>query len=208
MIQAAASKRFPFAYIMKKTHLVFIAVVVVAAVAYYFWRSRGGADVALDLVAIAAPEQTGDAPGFEFRPGEKKAAMFKVGPETIGGQTKSAIFSHAASRLIYSDVTVPDDGRLHAFVAVKEEAWTQDVSDGVLFRFGVDDGRYVELLNQLVDPRHNANDRGWLPVDIDLTAYAGQKVKLIFNTNTGLPGSTNDAFDFAVWGEPAIITKP
>ena len=194
---------------MKKTHIVFIAVVVLAAVAYYFWRNRGGADVAVDLAAIAAPEQTGDAPAFEFRPGDRKASMFKVGPETISGQTKPAIFSHANSRLIFSDVQVPDNGRLRAWIAIKEEAWTQDASDGVLFRFGVDDGRYEELLNQMVDPRHNANDRGWLPVDIDLTAYAGQKVKLIFNTNTNLPTrEVNGAYDQSMWGEPAIISRP
>ena len=194
---------------MKKTHLVFIAVVVLAAVAYYVWRNRGEADVAIDLAAVAAPEQTGDAPNFEFRPGDRKASMFKVGADTIGGQTKQAIFSHANSRLIYSEQQIPDNGRLRAWIAIKEEAWAQDASDGVLFRFGVDDGRYEELLNQMVDPRHNANDRGWLPVDVDLSAYAGQKVKLIFNTNSSLPGKgDNTAFDFAVWGDPAVVVKP
>ena len=188
---------------MKKSHLLFIAVVVVAAVAFLVLRDRGDEAVTIDLVAQAA--------AAEFRPAEKKAAMFKVGPETIAGATKPAVFTHAASRLTFSDVTVPDDGRLRAFIAVKEEAWTQDASDGVLFRFGVDDGRYDELLNQHVDPRHNANDRGWLPVDIDLSAYAGQKVKLIFNTNTSAPGPgrpDNGAFDQAIWGEPAIVSRP
>jgi hypothetical protein len=194
---------------MKKSHLAFIAVVVLAAVVYYFWRNRSGGDVAIDLAGIAAPEQTGDAPGFEFRPGDRKASMFKVGPETVGGQSKQGIFSHANSRLIFSEQQIPDNARLRAWIAVKEEAWTQDGSDGVLFRFGVDDGRYEELLNQMVDPRHNANDRGWLPVDIDLSAYAGQKVKLIFNTNASLPGKCNtDAFDFAVWGDPAVVSRP
>ena len=194
---------------MKKSHLVFIAVVVLAAVAYYFWRNRSGGDVAIDLAVLAAPEQTGDAPDVEFRPGEKKASMFKVGPETVAGQSKQGIFTHPTSRLIFSEQTIPDNARLRAWIAVKEEAWTQDASDGVLFRFGIDDGRYEEVLNQQVDPRHNANDRGWLPVDIDLSAYAGQKVKLIFNTNSSLPGKgNNDAFDFAVWSDPAVVSRP
>ena len=187
---------------MKKTHLVFIAVVVVAVAAYLLYTRRSGGDVAVDLFALATTDAA------EFRPAEKKALMFKAGPETIAGETKPALFTHAASRLIFKDVTVPDNGRLKAWIAIKEEAWSQEASDGVLFRFGVDDGRYDELLNQLVDPRHNANDRGWLPVDIDLTAYAGQKVKLIFNTNTSLPGKDNGAYDFAVWGEPSIVTRP
>jgi hypothetical protein len=186
---------------MKKTHLVFIAVVVVAAVAYYVWSRSGGEAVAIDLVDKA---QTA-----EFRPAEKKAEMFKVGPQTIGGETKPAVFTHAASRLIFKDVTIPDGGRLRAFIAVHENAWTQEASDGVLFRFAVNDGRYDELLNQHVDPRHNANDRGWLPVDIDLSAYAGQKVELVFNTNTSLPGrGDNGAFDQAIWGEPSIVSRP
>jgi hypothetical protein len=188
---------------MKKTHPAFIAVVVVAAVAYYFWTRTGGEQVAVDLVAQAT--------AAEFRPGEKKAEMFKVAPQTIAGATRPAIFTHASSRLIFSDVTIPDNGRFRAFLAVNESAWTQDASDGVLFRFGVDDGRYDELLNQHVDPRHNANDRGWLPVDIDLSAYAGQKVKLIFNTNTSLPGPgrpDNGAYDQAYWGEASIVSRP
>jgi hypothetical protein len=194
---------------MKKSHLAFIAVVVVAVVAYLLFTRKDGGEVAIDLAAIAAPEQTGDAPDFEFRPAERKAAMFKVGPETVAGQTRPSIFSHAASRLIFSGQLIPDNGRLRAWIAVKEDAWSQDTSDGVLFRFGVDDGHYEELLNQHVDPRHNANDRGWLAVDIDLSAYAGQKVKLIFNTNTSLPTKgDNDAYDFAVWGEPVILSQP
>lgn len=188
---------------MKKTHLAFIAVVVLAVVAFLWWRRGGTEDVAIDLFALSTTDTA------EFRPADKKAQLFKAGPETVSGETKPAIFLHAASRLIFKDVTVPDNGRLKAFIAVKEEAWTQDASDGVLFRFGVDDGRYEELLNQMVDPRHNANDRGWLPVDIDLSAYAGQKVKLIFNTNASLPNKgDNSAYDYAVWGEPAVITRP
>ncbi|MEO5824085.1 MAG: hypothetical protein ABIT71_26555, partial [Vicinamibacteraceae bacterium] len=71
---------------MKKTHLAFIAVVIVAAVAYYVWRNRGGEAVAIDLFALASTES------FEFRPGERKAELFKAGPETVAGETRPALF--------------------------------------------------------------------------------------------------------------------
>jgi hypothetical protein len=192
---------------MKKTHLAFVVAVVLAAVGYYIYqRTAGGDHVALDL--FDAYEQVPVENRRSVIPDKSQA--YHHGPETIAGQTKRGIYMHPTSRLVYSKVTVPDNGRLRGFVAVKEEAWTQDGSDGVLFRFGVSDGRdYFELLNQHVDPRHNANDRGWLPIDVDLSAYAGQQVDLVFNTNSSLPKQgDNSAYDFAVWGEPAVIERP
>ena len=191
---------------MKKTHLAIVAAIVLAAAAYYIWqRTRGGDHVAVNLTDLC-----NDSAQFEFRPAERKAQLFRCDPQTVGGVTRAALFTHPSSRVIVKRQLVPENGRLRAWIAVKEEAWTQDSSDGVLFRFGVSDGRdYFELLNQHVDPRHNANDRAWLPVDIDLTAYAGQQVDLVFNTNTSLPRQgDNPSYDFAVWGDPAVIDRP
>jgi hypothetical protein len=203
-VRGAWLEALPFAFTMKKTHIAFIAVIVLAAIGYFLWQRQGGDSVAIDLLTV-----------FDTVPAENKRSnagplAYKKGPETVGGVTRPAIYMHPTSRLIFEKQLVPDNARLRAWIAVKEEAWTQDGSDGVLFRFGVGDGReYSELLNQHVDPRHNANDRGWLPVDIDLTAYAGQEVSLIFNTNTSLPRQgDNGAFDFAVWGEPAVVERP
>lgn len=189
---------------MKKTHLVFVAILVVLVAGYIIWQRSGTSAVAIDLYALA------DTPAFEFRPAAQKDLLFRKGTETIGGVSKPILFSHASSRMIFKKQLIPDNGRLRAFIAIREEAWTHDGSDGVLFRFGVGDGRdYNELLNQHVDPRHNANDRGWLPVDIDLTAYAGQEVDLIFNTNASLPRQgDNGNFDHALWAEPAVVEAP
>jgi hypothetical protein len=189
---------------MKKTHIAFIAVIVVAALGYYLWQRQSGDAVAVDLYALF------DAVPADNKRSNAGPAAFKKGPETVGGVTHPAIYMHPTSRLIYDKQLVPDNGRLTAWIAVKEDAWSQDGSDGVLFRFGVNDGReYSELLNQHVDPRHNANDRGWQRVDIDLTAFAGQEVSLIFNTNSSLPRQgDNSAYDFAVWGAPAVVERP
>ena len=79
----------------------------------------------------------------------------------------------------------------------------------MLFRLGVSDGRtYDELLKQHVDPLHNTSDRRWIPVTIDLSAYAGQQVDIIFNTNSSLPGRGDDnRFDWSVWGQPEIFIQ-
>ena len=149
-------------------------------------------------------------PSAEKRSNGSLELVFAIQDVAIQGETRHSIYMHPTSRLIFAKQTVPDNGRLRAWIAVKEEAWTQDGSDGVLFRFGVADGRdYFELLNQHVDPRHQSGDRGWLAVDVDLSAYAGQQVDLVFNTNASLPKQgDNAAFDFAVWGDPALIERP
>ena len=192
---------------MKKTHLAFLVAVILAAVGYYIWqRTAGGDHVVLDVADAFA-----QVPLENRRTNlPDKSLAYHVGPETVAGQARKAIYMHPTSRLIFAKQTVPDNGRLRAWIAVKEEAWTQDGSDGVLFRFGVSDGRdYFELLNQHVDPRHQSSDRGWLAVDVDLSAYAGQQVDLVFNTNASLPKQgDNAAFDFAVWGDPAVIERP
>ena len=94
------------------------------------------------------------------------------------------------------------------FLGVKEEAWDKP-SDGVLFRFGISDGReYSELLNQHVDPANNQSDRHWIEQNLDLSAFAGQQIDLIFNTEASLPKRPpNNGYDFAVWGAPALVVK-
>ncbi|HEY8551500.1 MAG TPA: hypothetical protein VIL35_16195 [Vicinamibacterales bacterium] len=187
---------------MKRSVVVVVAVVVVALAAYMLlFRDRPAVAVAVDLVERL--------PSAEQRTNVQQGIAISAGEHTIRGETKRGIYMHPASRIIFNQVLIPENARLRVWLAIQEEAWDKE-SDGVLFRFGVDDGReYEELLNQHLDPAHNANDRRWVPVDIDLSTYAGQQVKLIFNTNTSLPGrGDNPSYDFAVWGEPAIVVQP
>lgn len=186
---------------MKRSTLILVAVVILAVVLFYFWQRRRGEQVEVDLLA--------QFPTARKQSNLEEPRAFSVGPQAIGGQTRQGIFMHPTSRLTYARVLIPDDARLQGWIGVKEEAWTAKESDGVLFRFAVSDGRlYDELLNQHVDPAQNANDRRWVPIDIDLSAYAGQQVDLIFNTNSSVPGrGDNAAYDFAVWGAPVIAIR-
>ena len=54
-----------------------------------------------------------------------------------------------------------------------------------------------------------AGDRGWIPISIDLSEYAGQTVNVVFNTHESVPGFVpNGMYDFAVFGAPRILAVP
>lgn len=173
---------------------VVIGIVVIAA-AWLFVR-RSGSAPAVQLIPLFA--------SAEKRP---PGGTFEVVDAELAGERRRAIYTVPTSRLIYK-VRIPDDAWLRVAVGLKPEAWTQE-GDGVLFRFGVSDGRtYDELFTQHVNPVANAGDRKWIQVWVDLSAYAGEEVELIFNTNTGLPGKEGDARnDHALWGDPEIIVR-
>ena len=186
---------------MKRTWLV-VGVVAVLAVAGYLWLRSGGDAGAIDLVEA-------------FRAAEKRtpldpAAAFSMDPQTIKGETKPSIYAHPPSRVIFHDVKVPPHARLELFLGIKEEAWPKG-TDGVYFRVGVSVGPdYKDLLKRNVDPYRVEADRGWIPVTIDLSEYAGQTVNVVFNTHESLPGTPvpNGLFDFAMFGAPRIVVVP
>lgn len=189
---------------MKRSQiLALVLLLVLIAIGFWYVRSGRSGQVAFSLVEAwptVYPEQA--------RSNKPKEQAFQLKEVTLAGETRQAIRMIPTSRLTYPRVSIPENAWFRAWVAVEEEAWTQS-TDGVLFRFGVSDGRtYDELLRQHVDPLHNANDRRWIPVLLDLSAYAGQQVDLILNTNSSLPGrGDDDRFDFAVWGDPALIVR-
>ena len=105
-------------------------------------------------------------------------------------------------------VQVPDDAWLKLSLGMKPESWEKE-GDGVLFRIGVSDGRaFEDLITQHVDPYNNKADRRWIPLKVDLSAYAGEKVELILNTNTSPKGKGDDPRnDTALWGAPEIVIR-
>lgn len=186
---------------MKRTWVIVLVVAVVAVAAYLWMRQGGGSDGGVDLVEA-------------FRAAEKRTPMdpsaaFSIDPQTIKGETKRAIFAHPPSRIIFHDVKVPAHARLELFLGIKEEAWPKG-TDGVYFRVGVSHGdTYKDLVKRNVDPFRVEGDRGWIPISIDLSEYAGETVNVIFNTQESLPERTpNGMYDFAVFGAPRLVVVP
>jgi hypothetical protein len=185
---------------LKRTWLIVVVLALAGAAGYWYLQS-GGDDGTLDLVEAFR--------GAEKRTPLNPAAAFSMDPQTIKGETKPTIYAHPPSRIIFHDVQVPPDARLELFLAIKEEAWPKG-TDGVYFRVGVSQGEtYTDLLKRHVDPYKVDADRGWIPVSIDLSAYAGQTVNVIFNTHESLPGTQpNGLYDFAMFGAPRIVAAP
>ena len=186
---------------MKPTQIIaLVAILVLLAAGVYYVRSGRSGAVAIDLVELF--------PSAEARSSGPTEAVFAVKQETLAGETKRVIQMIPTSRLTYKRVDVPENSWLRVWLGITEPDWTQS-ADGVLFRVGVSDARtYDELLRQHVDPLHNTNDRRWIPVTIDLSAYAGQQVDIIFNTNSSLPGRGDDPQgDTAVWGQPEVFVQ-
>ncbi len=189
---------------MKRSQVVALVVLLVVVAAGFWYFRRGG--VSRTVLALTDLYPAAYAAGDARTNIEPREAAFRLEDVTLAGEAHKAIYMAPTSRITFRRVAIPENASLRVWLGLKEEAWTQS-TDGALFRFGVSDGRtYDELVKQHVDPLHNASDRRWIPVTVDLSAYAGQEVDLIFNTNASLPGRGDDnRFDFAVWGDPEIF---
>jgi len=185
--------------VLKNTKLVAgVIVVAVLIVIVAIWNSRrGGERVTIDLLA-----QLGDAQkGSQWT--QTTETPFGVSDVTIAGKTHKAIFAPPFSRIKFK-VEVPRRGTLEVFYALREDAWSAD-GDGAQFRIGVSDGRtYEEYLKESITPKVRDRDRKWLPATIDLSAYEGQMVEIILNTDPGPPDNRDARNDFCLWGDPKI----
>jgi hypothetical protein len=107
-------------------------------------------------------------------------------------------------------VQVPDNGELRVGLGLQEEAWTIQ-GDGVLFRILIAaGGPPEEVLNLVINPFGNPNDRVWHDISIDLSEYAGETIELFFNTNASPPARppVNDTNgDLALWGAPGVYAR-
>jgi hypothetical protein len=132
---------------------------------------------------------------------------FETVDAELNGETRRAIYAPPPTRITWK-VRVPYDAWLKVAMGLKSEAWTQE-GNGVLFLVGVSDGkRFDPLFTQHVNPFGNTGDRKWIPVRVDLSAYAGEEVELIFNTRSGPPEQGDDPRnDHALWGAPEIIVR-
>jgi hypothetical protein len=182
---------------MKGNRAAAAAVIAVVLVLGGWWLFRGGSSAS----TVALVDQLGAATK------SPASAQFEVIDADLNGEVRRAITANPPTRLTFK-VQVPDDGWLKVAVGMKPEAWTQE-GNGVLFFVGVSDTRTFEtLFTQHVNPFGNPGDRKWIPVWVDLSAYAGEQIDLIFNTRSSPADVADDPRnDLALWGSPEIVVR-
>ena len=183
---------------MKGNRAVLIAAVIVVVLFAGWWLfRRGDPAVTIQLIDRFAEAKKQPDPN-----------LFTIVDATLNGETRKAVAvaPGPGTRLTWR-APVPDDGWLSVNVGLKPEAWTEE-GDGVLFYVGISDGRaYEQLFSQHVHPYANSGDRKWIPVMVDLSAYSGEEVDLIFNTRSGHPEKGDIRADLALWGQPEIVQR-
>ena len=107
-----------------------------------------------------------------------------------------------ASRLAYT-VWISKGDVLAFDVATAPQSWEQP-GDGVAFAIYVESGQGAQqVFSTYIDPKQDETARCWHPYAIDLSAYTGQAVTIIFETGTGPAGDYR--YDWAGWGAPRVL---
>jgi hypothetical protein len=183
---------------MRKALWTLLGLAVVAGFGgVWIWNSWANSGT-IDLVEL-------------FDGAEKQSTMglhqaFSVGDYSVGGDRRRAIFAHPTSQITWH-VTVPDRARLDLALGISEEAWTKP-GDGMRFRVDVRDGGTDKLLfERHLEPAVWVADRGWQPVSLDLSGFAGSTIDLILSTHASKTGEADPRYDWAMWGSP-MITQP
>ena len=131
-----------------------------------------------------------------------KGATFIKSESTLVGITKKEIHAHPPfqgdSGDTFGEFTLPlpdsPDIRLEFYMGLWEGSQN---SDGVTFIVSVQGDEIF---------RQHYNQQKWQPITLDLSPYRGKIVKLRFTTTPGPNG--NASWDWAVWGEPKIVSEP
>jgi len=126
---------------------------------------------------------------------------------TISGETKPVLYEHPIyERLPFRTTITPARREFFFDVAMQPAVYDGSMlpicGDGVEFRLEIRDsaGRIRPLYDRYIDPKHNLAERRWIPGSVDLSAYMGQTLDLLFTTTAGPRGDTCAAW--AGWGDP------
>ncbi len=127
----------------------------------------------------------------------------------VGNEGAETIWSVPPTSLTYRGIALPATGapRFRCKVAIHPLVWSEGNADGAEFALEVRAGAAPpqRVWSALIDPFGHPEQRAWLPVDVDLSAFAGQTVDLILKNG---PGPAGNAYaDWCLWADPALAVQ-
>lgn len=133
-------------------------------------------------------------------------ALIKVERWNILDKEENVLFVHPSSSgsttLVYP-LKIEPKTTFYSDLAMAPQAWSEE-GDGVTFTIYVENDAGIHLLySQYIDPKHQQQDRRWVPVEIGLDAFEGQLVRFIMVVSDGVAGDIR--YDWAGWGEPRLV---
>lgn len=117
----------------------------------------------------------------------------------IDGVYRTTLGEHPPSYRLPYTLTVPREAAIFRFSYGLDSGAFDKGGDGVGFTLEVRDntGRITKLFSNYIDPKHNGSERKWMDGAVDLAAFRGRRVALLFSTDPGPRGDS--AFDWAGW---------
>lgn len=124
-----------------------------------------------------------------------------MGPVTVAGDTRYALFCHPASTAAFTTRAEPG-ARVAVSCALLPDVWDRNTG-GVTFSVRIEGatGR-VCASSVTIDPRRRAGDRRWRPIVVPIRLAAPQDITVAFETRLP-PGAAGD-YAWAVWGDPVL----
>jgi hypothetical protein len=133
-------------------------------------------------------------------PPEKKPAIDRK-TFILGGEARNGLGEHPPYERLPYRIRVGNDAKeiFDFSYALDPAVFDKTSGDGVEFVIEVKDpsGRIIRRFSQYIDPKHNPRERRWMDGQVDLSAYRGRTIELLFTTT---PGPKGDAtYDWAAW---------
>ena len=128
----------------------------------------------------------------------------------VGEDHVESIWSEPPAALVYHHIPLPAAPvRFHGRIAIHPQVWALGGTDGAEFDLEVrpvgQSGAAAasrRVWSAFLDPLHRPEQRAWVPVDVDLSAFAGQTVDLTLRNGAG--PANNDYGDWCIWGDPRL----
>ena len=132
-------------------------------------------------------------------------ALLKLEQWEILDEEREVLFVHPApsgTTALVFPVKIEPATTFQADLAVAPEAWAHE-GDGLTFSLYVEDDAGLQLVySRYVDPKHHQQDKRWVPMQVNLSPFGGELVRLILVVGSGPAG--DQRYDWAGWGEPRL----